>query len=416
MLPVRIGIVGVGGFANNHLHQIEEEEKKGRAKLAAAVIRSPEKYPEKVEELNAKGTKIYKSLEELLDKAAAELDIMCIPTGIADHKDMSIKSMEAGLDVYVEKPPAATIEDVDAMIKASKDTNKFCTVGFQSQSQPHILELKSLLVSGGLGELKEFACFATWPRADQYYARNSWAGNLKAYDEWVMDGPMNNALAHQIMNLLFFAGKTRQETATPLNIRAEMYRARDITGEDTDCLTADLEDGKKMYYCVTHATANRIDPTYRIVGSKGKAEGEILKNFKITLNDGESFVIGSDTEKRTMMLGGIIDYYIGQSHGLSCTIEMTRNMTLTLNCAYESSRIIHTIPEQYVKSEPQSDDKGTVPDPENCVRTVDGLDDAIKKGFQTMQTFSDMGLPWAVKTESFSTAGYDKFTGADLLK
>lgn len=409
MLPVGIGIVGISGFARNHLFQIDSEVEKGRARFVAAVVRSPEKYKEEVEKLTSKGTKIYKTLDELLEKEKGRIAIMCIPTGIADHKDMSIKCMEAGYDVYVEKPPAATIEDVDAMIAASKRTGKFCNVGFQSQATPHVRQLKGLIVSGALGELKEVACYACWPRSDAYYARNSWAGNLKLGDSWVLDGPMNNALAHQIMNLLYFAGKSIQETATPLNVRAEMYRAREITGEDTDCLIAELDNGAKLFYCVTHATNNKVNPFFRIVGTKGKAEGCIMDGFNITFDNGKKVEIISDNN-RTMMLPNMIDFHIGECPGVFCPVEMTRNMTLTLNAAYESSRIIHTIPAEYVSSEKDSDSSDA-----SYVRVVKGLDDAIFKGFETMQTFSDQGLPWAKKTESFSTQGYSSFTGADLL-
>jgi hypothetical protein len=84
-------------------------------------------------------------------------------------------------------------------------------------------------------------------------------------------------------------------------------------------------------------------------------------------------------------------------------------MTLVMNASHESSRCIRTIPE----SAKREVEIGYKNEPDNGYE-VEGLPDALEAGFRSMQTLSDLQIPWAEATDWFETGDYDCFTGAEL--
>jgi len=89
---------------------------------------------------------------------------------------------------------------------------------------------------------------ARWPRADSYYQRNSWAGKLQVNGTLVMDSPYNNALAHMLNLICFFAGSREQTSARIEFLEAELYRCRPIQSPDTAFLHAETESGIDLFF------------------------------------------------------------------------------------------------------------------------------------------------------------------------
>jgi len=410
MEPVRFAVVGIGGFAAVHHRKIRDEEDRGRARLTAVAETALDRFQDEAAAFAQRGARIYGNAAEMLRAEQGRADVVCLPVGIHAHAPLTIAAMEAGYNVLVEKPPAATVEDVDAMIETGRRTGRFCAVGFQLLSSPLLRRLKSLLVSGRLGRLRELACRAHWPRSTSYYERNRWAGTSRLDGEWVLDGPMNNACAHYLMNLLFLAGRTRETAAEPVRVRAEIYAARGIGGEDTTVLLAELSDGARIYFGVTHACREGAGPVFRIAGSRGTITGELHGEMKAVLNgQGEIELENPGGDDHQRLFANVIDYCRGEAPALHSPLALARSMTLTMNAAYESSRRVHAIPKDAIRAVPvRPEARG------DLLLDVSGLDRALTAGWEKMATFSDLGVPWAKQTEWFDLAGYSRFTGAGL--
>ncbi|MEW6042384.1 MAG: Gfo/Idh/MocA family oxidoreductase [Elusimicrobiota bacterium] len=121
---VNIGMVGIGGYAGAYLNTLEQLEKKGVCRLHAIVIRNPKKYEWNINrwQLNQKNINIYSTIDEMVAANGKKISIIALPVGIPSHMPMSIQCMQAGYNVICEKPPAATIQDIDAMIECSNKT------------------------------------------------------------------------------------------------------------------------------------------------------------------------------------------------------------------------------------------------------------------------------------------------------
>ncbi len=94
----------------------------------------------------------YGSYDSLL--ADPEIDIIynSLPNHL--HAEWTIKALRAGKHVLCEKPLALTLEEVDAMITASKETGKILMEAFMYRHHPQTLKVKEIVESGELGKLQ----------------------------------------------------------------------------------------------------------------------------------------------------------------------------------------------------------------------------------------------------------------------
>lgn len=75
----------------------------------------------------------------------SDVHTMIITTRHGLHAEMTIKCIEAGKNVFVEKPLALNMLQLNEIIKAYQKGNSQVTVGFNRRFSPHIIKLKSLI-------------------------------------------------------------------------------------------------------------------------------------------------------------------------------------------------------------------------------------------------------------------------------
>ena len=64
-----------------------------------------------------------------------------------------VKGLKAGKNVFAEKPPGISVEEVKLMIAAEKETGKVLKFGFNHRYHPAIIKAKKLVDSGDLGKI-----------------------------------------------------------------------------------------------------------------------------------------------------------------------------------------------------------------------------------------------------------------------
>jgi predicted dehydrogenase len=86
--------------------------------------------------------------------ALKDIDIALIATPDHWHVPIAIDALNAGKDVYVEKPLTLTIEEGPAVVKAARVNKRICQVGMQQRSGTHYIEAKrEYMDTGKLGKL-----------------------------------------------------------------------------------------------------------------------------------------------------------------------------------------------------------------------------------------------------------------------
>src|SRR2546426_2770791 len=97
------------------------------------------------------GAKSFTDYKRVLEDKS--MDAVIVATPDHWHSRMVIDAVEAGKDVYVEKPMAHKIDEGFDVIQAVRRTKRVVQVGMQRRSAELFLEGKRIMDSGQLGEI-----------------------------------------------------------------------------------------------------------------------------------------------------------------------------------------------------------------------------------------------------------------------
>lgn len=100
-----------------------------------------------------------------------ELDAVLIATPDHWHAMCAIDALNAGKDVYCEKPLTRTIDEGPPIIKAARINNRVCQVGMQQRSGTHYLQAKHEYVD--TGKLGQITLARTWWHGNTYHLRKA---------------------------------------------------------------------------------------------------------------------------------------------------------------------------------------------------------------------------------------------------
>jgi len=100
-----------------------------------------------------------------------ELDAALIGTPDHWHAVTAIDALNAGKDVYVEKPLTLRIEEGPEIVKAARINNRICQVGLQQRSGPHYIEAKQKYIDSKL--IGNITLVRTWWHGNGYHLRRA---------------------------------------------------------------------------------------------------------------------------------------------------------------------------------------------------------------------------------------------------
>lgn len=396
MYPVKIAIVGMGGFARTYQRDIERVEGLGLHVAQVAIEADRRSFGPEIQALADKGVKVFASLREMLAVSRKEIDLVCIPTGIPLHRAMTVAALEADCHVLVEKPAAGSIQDVDAMLAAQARAGRICAVGYQHLSQPTYQMVKNWICAGNLGRIISIKGFGCWPRDPAYYARNGWAGNLAAGDIWVLDSPHNNALAHAVNGMCFLACDQLGHVLQPIAIQAELYRANAIESADTAVFKVQTSAAVDIFFAVTHCSEETVQPRFEIHGDLGRIEMTYDGEAEVVWSDGRRESLVAAKEERGVLADAIRATSTDNGKP-AASLAIARAQTLCACGTFESSAI-NEIPTELRRIDAET---GRV--------EVVGMTELIQIAYESAQLFSELDVGWAIPGKHIDLAGYDYF-------
>lgn len=94
----------------------------------------------------------HRSFEALLDDES--VNGIMIASNANTHKDVAIKALEAGKQVFIEKPMALTLADAELIAKAVDRTGNQVMVGHLIRYHPAFQTLQQQITSGAVGKVK----------------------------------------------------------------------------------------------------------------------------------------------------------------------------------------------------------------------------------------------------------------------
>ncbi len=245
--PIRTMIVGLGRIGWQH--HIKAAAESPHFEVTAAV----DTLAERRDEAEATyGCATFETLEEGLTSGLAELAVIC--TRSLDHCEHTVKSLEAGLHAFVEKPAAMSAEEMDRMIAAAQKAGLVVTVNQSARRSPDLRFIREVIDSGALGNV-------FWIRRSAlcFYRRHDWQMS-KEYG----GGILGNAGVHLIDQIL------RLADAPVFDVWGDVKHTGASSGDADDFARASIRttDGRLLEVLTTY-TCMFDQPGWLVAGSTG---------------------------------------------------------------------------------------------------------------------------------------------------
>lgn len=148
--PKRVGLIGAGWYGKSDLWRLIQVTPvevisicdPDQRMLAEAV----EIHGQRLK--SQKKPRTYVDYREMLKEK--DLDIVLIGSPDHWHALQMIGAVEAGADVYVQKPISVDVGEGEAMVAAARKHERVVQVGTQRKSTPHLIDVKKQIIEAGL--------------------------------------------------------------------------------------------------------------------------------------------------------------------------------------------------------------------------------------------------------------------------
>ncbi|MRR16105.1 MAG: Gfo/Idh/MocA family oxidoreductase [Deltaproteobacteria bacterium] len=132
---IRVGVVGIGHLGGYHLQKYAKID---GCKITAVSDTQVERAKKAAE---VYGCEAFTDHRDLLDKVDAVS--IAVPTGY--HHAVARDFLAAGIDVLIEKPLCATVQEADDLLALAKKKNLVFQVGFVERFNPAVMALEKVI-------------------------------------------------------------------------------------------------------------------------------------------------------------------------------------------------------------------------------------------------------------------------------
>lgn len=134
--PIRVAVVGAGEFGRNHVRVWRELE---GAELIGVVDSDAGRAAQVAAEF---GTRAIAGLDAL---ATERVDAVSLAVPTKEHSRIGCRLLDAGFDVLVEKPMAASLAEADDLIAAAKRGGRILQVGHVERFNPAVTAIEKIV-------------------------------------------------------------------------------------------------------------------------------------------------------------------------------------------------------------------------------------------------------------------------------
>ena len=160
---LRVAVVGVNGRGMSHVSGFLGKNNCEITTVCDCDEAVIGRAMKQIETKQGKSPKYEKDIRKVIDNK--DIDIVSIATPNHWHALMAVWAMEAGKDVYCEKPATHNVHEGAIMTAAARKFKRICQVGTQSRSNPGMRDAIAYVQSGKLGkvDLAIGLCFKSRP-------------------------------------------------------------------------------------------------------------------------------------------------------------------------------------------------------------------------------------------------------------
>ncbi len=148
---IHVAVIGMNGQGMSHLNAFAGMNDVIITALCDADSAVLERAVSALEKKGRPAPKTYQDIRRMLEDK--QIDAVSIATPNHWHALAAIWAMQAGKDVYVEKPVSHNVSEGRRMVEAAKRYNKICQAGTQSRANKGMQEAMAYLHEGKLGKI-----------------------------------------------------------------------------------------------------------------------------------------------------------------------------------------------------------------------------------------------------------------------
>ena len=242
---VGVGFIGAGDVSILHAKAIE---KCPGAHLAGLWNRSQARAEERAA---AFGCRRFETPEALI--ADPDVHAVFVLTNLETHLEYTKMALEAGKPVLVEKPVAASVEELVEMKRVAEATGVPCMPGHNYIYEESLRRSAELIEEGELGKLVSLYVMYNIHHPEEVASR--------------YPGVVRQILTHHSYILLYLAGRVRRVSAMKASLHYERY-----TEEDIAMALLELDNGALGHFCASFAADDHAaDPWTVVVKAIGTA-------------------------------------------------------------------------------------------------------------------------------------------------
>ena len=152
---MKVAVIGVGTMGRHHARVYSELPEADLVSISDSDSVRAHSTAEKF------GIRAYTDHREMLEKEKPDAVSVVVPTAL--HEKVGMDALDAGVNVLIEKPIAATVEEGTRLIEKARAMNKQLMVGHVVRFDPALQALKQKLDAGELGRIYQIFCRRAGP-------------------------------------------------------------------------------------------------------------------------------------------------------------------------------------------------------------------------------------------------------------
>jgi len=197
------------------------------------------------------------------------VDLVAVVVRVPGHRDLVMKALRAGKNVFCEWPLGANVAEAEEMARAAAERSLRTAVGLQARSDPTLMYARELVEQGHVGRVLS----ATMTNVTQAVTRRG-NGRIWQADRANGANTLTISAGHAIDALCFVLGEFEEVSARLSTTITEWHNTD--TGETVKVSSPDwvnvsgrLEGGAQVAFLVTTVPANPSGNRFEIYGTEG---------------------------------------------------------------------------------------------------------------------------------------------------
>ena len=303
MNKINWGIIGCGDVTEVKSGPAFNKVK--NSSLVAVMRRDQEKAKDYARRHNV--PKWYADAYQLINDL--EINAIYIATPPSSHEEYTIAALQAGKNVYVEKPMTVNFASSSRMANMAREKGAKLCVAHYRREMPLFKKIKELLAAKRIGEVR----FAKLEQYKRSISKEEMAIPMRAWrvDPSVAGGGMFHDFSpHQLDLIYYYFGEIDKASGYSAN-QENLYNADDIVSGDIFFKSGVLFSG---IWCFNVANGEEKE-LIEILGSKGKISFSAFEMEKISITEnGKTEVLNFEQLQHVQqpMIEKIVEHFLDQ--------------------------------------------------------------------------------------------------------